>query len=160
MAFLTAELKDKKERLSEIDRRLDRLSRQHEMCILDDAQLLERSSEVARDGKEMRARVHELEDILTTSARWGVETASGLAKDFQDAFRLPEGTWQRLAEKLNLRMLVYPPDQNDVAGQSVKATLRITGEFPAAAATKVTGSAIETATISTPSLLHVRQRHL
>ena len=191
MTFLASELKEKGERLTEIERRLERLSRQHEMGIINDAQLLERSSGVARDEKEMRVRVRELEDILSAPTRWGLETANGLVKDFQDAFHLREGTpearfistataiaarwvddlgmpgtiphedmWQRLAEKLNLRMLVYPPDLNEVAGQPVKATLRITGEFSPDAATQLVGAGIRTATVSTPSSLHGWQRHL
>jgi hypothetical protein len=117
-----------------------------------------------------------------------LEATGGLARDFQDAFRLAEGTpearfistataiaarwvgdlgmpgtipredrWQRLAEKLNLRMLIYPPDQNDVAGQPMKATLRITGEFALGAATHLSSAGVEAATVSTPSSPHGRQ---
>ena len=75
MTFLTSELKEKRERLTEIERRLERLSHQHEMGIINDAQLLERSSGVARDAKEMRARVRELEEILSAPARLSLETA-------------------------------------------------------------------------------------
>lgn len=191
MAFLADELKEKKERLAEIETRLARLSHQHELGIIDDAQLLERSSGVARDAKEMRARVRELEDILSAPDWLGTDTASGLARDFQNAFRLSDGTpqarllsaatsvavgvvddlglpgaiphedtWRRLAEKLNLRMTVYPPEQAEIEGQRVKATLRISGEFAPGAASRVNGAGIETATASTLSLRHVLQTHL
>ncbi len=182
MTFLTSELKEKTERLVDIERRLERLSHQHEMGILNDVNLLERSSGVARDAKEMRARVRELEEILSAPDRLSLETDGLLVKDFQDAFHLTEGTpqarfistataiaagwvddlgvpgtiphdetWQRLAEKLNLRMLVYPPDQNEIDGQPVKATLRITGEFAPGAGAQVVGAGVQTATVSTPS---------
>jgi len=55
MAFLDSELKEKRERLTEINHRLKRLSHQHELGIISDAQLLERSSGVTRDAKEMQA---------------------------------------------------------------------------------------------------------
>jgi chromosome segregation ATPase len=190
MTFLTSELKEKTERLIDIERRLERLSHQHEMGIINDAHLLERSSGVARDAKEMRARVRELEEILSDPDRLSLETDGLLVKDFQDAFHLTEGTpqarfistataiaagwvddlgvpgtipredtWQRLAEKLNLRMLVYPPDQNEIDGQPVKATLRITGEFTPGTTSRVSGAGLEAATVSTPSSPHGRQRH-
>jgi len=34
-----------------------------------------------------------------------------------------EETWWRLAERLNLHVLVYPPQQAEIEGQPVKATL-------------------------------------
>ena len=181
-AFLAGELKEKKERLAEIEHRLERLSHQHELGIIDDAQLLERSSGVTRDAKEMRARVRELEDILSAPNQLGIDTAGELAKDFQDAFHLPDGTaqarlmasatsiaagwvddlgmpgtiphedtWKRLAEKLNLSMMVYPPEQTEIEGQRVKATLRMSGEFAPGTTNQVTGAGIEVATVSTPS---------
>lgn len=191
MAFLAEELKEKIERLAEIEHRLERLSHQHELGIISDAQLLDRSSGVARDAKEMRARVRELEDILSAPDRLSTDIAGGLAKDFQNAFHLSDGTpqarlltaatmiaagwvddlgmpgtiphedtWQRLAEKLNLRMLVYPPERAEIEGQRVKATLRISGEFTPGIARQVSGAGIEVATASTLSLPHALQRHL
>jgi DNA invertase Pin-like site-specific DNA recombinase len=183
MAFLASELKEKRERLTEIEHRLERLSHQHELGIISDAQLLERSSGVARDAKEMQARVRELEDILSAPAQFSTDIAGGLAKDFQNAFHLSEGTpqarflstaaviaakwvddlgmlgtiphedtWQRLAEKLNLHMLVYPPEREKIDGQLVKATLRISGEFTPGTNSRVGGASLEAATASTLSL--------
>jgi DNA invertase Pin-like site-specific DNA recombinase len=182
MAFLASELKEKRERLTEIEHRLERLSHQHELGIISDAQLLERSSGVARDAKEMQARVRELEDILSAPAQFSTDIAGGLAKDFQNAFHLSEGTpqarflstaaviaakwvddlgmlgtiphedtWQRLAEKLNLHMLVYPPEREKIDGQLVKATLRISGEFTPGTNSRVGGASLEAATASTLS---------
>ena len=190
MAFLASELKEKRERLTEIEHRLERLSHQHELGIISDAQLLERSSGVARDAKEMQARVRELEDILSAPAQFSTDIAGGLAKDFQNAFHLSEGTpqarflstaaviaakwvddlgmlgtiphedtWQRLAEKLNLHMLVYPPEREKIDGQLVKATLRISGEFTPGTNSRVGGASLEAATASTLSLQHEQQRH-
>jgi hypothetical protein len=190
MAFLAEELKEKIERLAEIENRLERLSHQHELGIISDAQLLDRSSSVARDAKEMRARVRELEEILSTPDQLSTDMAGALVKDFQNAFHLSDGTqqerlltaatmiaagwvndlgmpgtiphedtWQRLAEKLNLRMLVYPPERAEIEGQRVKATLRISGEFAPGSARQVRGAGIEAATASTLSSWHERQRH-
>ncbi len=64
-----------------------------------------------------------------------------------------------MAEKLNLRMLVYPPDQNEIDGQPVKATLRITGEFTPGTTSRVSGAGLEAATVSTPSSPHEPQMH-
>ncbi len=181
-AFLAGELRDKKERLAEVDHRLDRLSRQHEMGILDEVQLMERTSETARDRKEMQARVRELENILSSPAPWSLGQDDLLVRDFLDVFELHEDspernfmsavttiatkwmedlgvpgtvpheeTWQRIAEKSNLRVSVYPPEVNEIAGQPLKATLRITGEFSPGAGTQVVGAGIQAATVSTLS---------
>jgi len=181
-AFLASELRDKKERLAKIDHRLERLSRQHEIGILDEVQLLERTSEIARDRKEMQVRVRELENILSSPAPWNMGRDDSLVRECLDAFDLhegspecnfmsavttiaakwvddlgipgtlpQEGTWQRIAEKLNLRMSVYPPEENDIAGQRLKATLRITGEFSPGSGTQVVGAGIQAATASTLS---------
>jgi len=190
MAFMAAELKDKTERLTETKHRLKRLSRQHELGVIDDAELMERSSRAIRDARDMEARVRELEDILNAPAPWDLEKAGGLVKDFQEAFHLSEGTpearfistataiatkwvadlgmpgsipcedtWQRLTEKLNLRMLVYPPDQTELAGQPIKATLRITGEFVPGTTSHINSAGLEAATVSTPSSWHEQQKH-
>ncbi len=190
MAFLADELKEKKERLAEIEHRLERLSHQHELGIIDDTQLLERSSGVARDAKEMRVRVRELEDILNAPDQLSTDTAGDLSRDFQNAFHVAdstpqarflstatsiaaewvddlgmlgtiphEDTWKRLAEKRNLHMTVYPPEQPEIEGQRVKATLRISGEFTPGTASRVNSAGIETATASTLSLPHSPQRH-
>jgi len=190
MTFLSEELKDKKERLAEIDYRLERLSRQHEMGVLNDTELRERSSQVVRESQEMRVRVRELERLLSDPAPWSLDGIAGLVEEFQDAFHLPEGssasrfmsevtaiaarwvddlgipgiipseeTWLRLAERLNLHILIYPPEETEVKDKLIKATLRIAGEFPAAAATQVVGCGIETATVSTPSSQHGQRRH-
>ena len=181
-AFLTGELRDKKERLADIDHRLERLSRQHEMGILDEVQLMERTSEIARDRKEMQARVRELESILSSPAPWNLARDDGLVRECLDAFEIHEGspernfmsavatiaskwmddlgipgtlpqeeTWQRIAEKSNLRVSVYPPEEDEIAGQQLKATLRITGEFSPSAGTQVVGGGIQAATASTLS---------
>ncbi|MFC1910993.1 recombinase family protein, partial [Chloroflexota bacterium] len=160
MSFLSGELGDKQEKMAIVEARLERLSRQHEMGLLDDAQLSERSAQVAREAQELRVRIRELQNILDTPENYDTDSNAGLIEDIQDAFNLPKGspqrhfmsvaaaiatkwvadlgvrgslpkeeTWQRLAEKMNLRMLVYPPDHEEVAGQRLKATVRITGEF-------------------------------
>lgn len=188
MTFLADELKEKKERLAEIETRLARLSHQHELGIISDAQLLERSSGVAREAKEMRVRVRELEDILSAPDPLSTDVAGSLAKDFQSAFHLSDGTpqarflsaatiiaaewvddlgmpgtlphedtWKRLAEKLNLRM--YPPEQAEIEGQRVKATLRISGEFAPGVAYQGYDAGIKVATASTLSLQLGPQRH-
>jgi len=189
-AFLAGELRDKKERLAKIDHRLERLSRQHEMGILDEVQLMERTSEIARDRKEMQARVRELENILSSPAPWNLGRDDSLVRECLDAFDLHEGspernfmsavttiatkwmddlgipgtlpqeeTWQRIAEKSNLRVSVYPPDEKEVAGQRLKATLRITGEFAPGAGAQVVGAGVQAATASTLSLPRGRRRH-
>jgi len=181
-AFLTGELRDKKERLADIDHRLERLSRQHEMGILDEVQLMERTSEIARDHKEMQVRVRELENILSSPAPWNLGRDDSLVRECLDAFELHEDspernfmsavttiatkwmgdlgmpgtlpheeTWQRIAEKSNLRVSVYPPDEKEVAGQRLKATLRITGEFAPGAGAQVVGAGVQAATASTLS---------
>ena len=181
-AFLADELRDKKEKLSDMEKRLQRLSYQHEAGIIDDALLLDRSSNVARDGKEMHARIRELEDMLSSPDQFNTSTPGNLAKDFQNAFHLSDGTpqarfistateiangwidelgmpgtlpnettWLRLAEKMNLHMLVYPPEQNEINGERVKATLRISGEFAPVAAKQIIKARIEVATASTLS---------
>ena len=189
MAFLSGELVDKRERMSIVEARLDRLSRQHELGLLDDAQLSERSAQVTQEAQELRARIRELENILDTPANYNTDGNASLIEDIQEAFQLPKGspqrhfmsavaaiatkwvddlgmpgslpeedTWQRLAEKMNLRMLVYPPDQEEIAGQRIKATVRITGEFLPGAATGMVRGGINTATVTTPSSPHGPQR--
>lgn len=190
MAFLLAELKEKEERLSDVNHRLERLSRQHEMGILSDAELLERSSQVAREGKEIEARVSALRRLLSTPNPWSPNGIADLVEEFQRPFHLPEGspsacfmsavttiatrwvddlgmpgtmpvdeTWQRLAERLNLHILVYPPEEAEVRSETVKATLRMSGEFPLVAATEVTGAGMQAATVTTPSWQPPRQQH-
>ena len=182
MAFLSGELVDKRERMSIIEARLDRLSRQHELGLLDDARLSERSAQVSQEAQELRTRIRELENILDTPANYNADGNAGLIEDIQEAFQLPRGspqrhfmtavaaiatkwvddlgmpgslpeedTWQRLAERMNLRMLVYRPDQEEIAGQRIKATVRITGEFFPGAATGIVRGGINTATVTTPS---------
>jgi hypothetical protein len=181
-AFLAGELRDKKEGLVDIDHRLERLSRQHEMGILDEVHLLERTSEIARDRKEMQARVRELENILSSPGPWNLGQDDSLVRESLDAFDLHEGsvernfmsavttiatkwvgdlgmpgtlpqedTWQRIAEKSNLHVSVYPPEENEVAGQRLKATLRITGEFSPSAGAQVVEAGVQAATASTLS---------
>jgi hypothetical protein len=190
IAFLTAELRDKRQRLAEIDHRLERLSRQHEMGILDDIQLMERTSEIAWDRKELQARVRDLENILSSPTPWNLGRDDSLVRECLDAFDLHEGSpernfmsavatitakwvddlgmpgtlpqeeiWQRIAEKSNLHVSIYPPEENEIAGQRLKATLRITGEFSPSAGTQVVGAGVQAATASTPSLRHGQQRH-
>ncbi len=184
MAFLAGELKDKRERLANINHRLERLSRQHELGVLDDARLSERTHDVIRDRKETESRVRELDNILSSPAPWNVGRDDGLVRECLDAFHLRQGspernfmsavatiatewvedlggsgsmpneeTWKRLAEKLDLSMLIYPPEEKEVKGQPVKATVRITGRFPIGAGTQVVGAGVETATVSTLSSL-------
>ena len=189
MSFLTAELKDKKEKLAKIDSRLERLSRQHEMGILDEVQLAERTSEIARDRKGMQSRIREVEEILSSPGPWNPSRGDGLVNECLDAFELRKGspqrnfmsavttivtdwvgdlgmpgtipeeeTWQRISEKSNLRVSVYPPDEEEINGQQLKATLRITGAFSPNAGVELTGSGIQAATASTLSSPHARQR--
>jgi len=191
MSFLAGELRDKKGRLAKIDHRLERLSRQHEMGILDEVQLMERTSEIARDRKEMQVRIRELEDILSSPAPWNLGRDDSLVSECLDAFELHEGspehnfmsavttivtdwvgdlgmpgtipeeeTWQRISERSNLRVSVYPPEEDELDGQQLKATLRITGEFSPNAGLELVGSGIQAATASTRSSRHGPQMHL
>jgi len=189
-SFLASELSDKREKLATIDSRLERLSRQHEMGILDEVQLVERTSEIARDRKGMQGRIRELEDILSSPDPWKLGRDDGLVNECLDAFKLQEGssernfmsavttivadwvgdlgtpgeipeeeTWQRISERSNLRVSVYPPDEEEIDGQPLKATLRITGEFSPNAGVELVGAGIQAATASTRSLPRARRRH-
>lgn len=190
VAFLAVEFKEKNEKLSEMNRRLERLSRQHEMGILNDVELLARSSEVAQESQEMPERVHELERLLSAPAPWRLDGIASLVEEFRSAFHLPESSpaswlisaataiaarwvddlgmpgtsppekiWHRLAGRLNLRILIYPPQEAEVGGRPVKATLRIVGEFPPGATTQVVGADARAATATTLSSSRGQQRH-
>ena len=182
LAFLAAEHEEKKEKLSDINHRLQRLSRQHEMGLINDAELRERSAEVVRDSQDIQTRVHELERLLSAPAPCSLDGIAGLVEEFREAFHLEKGSpadhlmsastaiaarwvddlgmpgtwpsdeiWERLANKLNLYIRVYPPQEAEVAGKSVKATLRIVGDFPPAATTRVVEAGVQAATVTTPS---------
>ena len=120
---------------------------------------------LGRDGSLVRECLDAFELHEGSPERNFMSAVTTIAAKWMDDLGMPgtlpqEETWQRIAEKSNLRVSVYPPEEYEIAGQQLKATLRITGEFSPCAGTQVVGAGVQAATASTLSLPRERQTRL